>query len=154
MDARNLSDYYKDATYQELFKTVISNCALEHINMIEEVLKSIGVVLKESGYLIFTVPSDNLNNWVPSSAEKLERFNKRQQNINIYSFDKWEELLDKHGFEVENHWYLFNEREYKKVMFLDALLELLPRPIGILHYLLMKFLPNSVFRLNWRYLLK
>lgn len=40
------------------FTTVFSNCVLEHIPQIDDVLKEISRVLKIDGKLIFTVPSD------------------------------------------------------------------------------------------------
>jgi ubiquinone/menaquinone biosynthesis C-methylase UbiE len=64
-DARSL-DVYPDS----FFNTIISNCALEHIDGIELALKSSYRVLNKKGKLIMTVPSPNLNRWFPESIKR------------------------------------------------------------------------------------
>lgn len=54
MVANALNIPFKD----ESFTTVFSNCVLEHIPPIDDVLKEISRILKKDGKLIFTVPSD------------------------------------------------------------------------------------------------
>jgi SAM-dependent methyltransferase len=152
--ARRLKEVYKEVEFcdartlekypSNFFNTVISNCALEHVDGIELALESISRVLKKDGVLIFTVPSENLNKWFPGSKDKLFKFNKRQMHLNIYPIEDWEELLTKNSFEVEEYFYLFNEKQYRIAIFFDALPELLPKPIFALYYMMIKVLPKAI----------
>jgi len=162
--ARRFKDVYKEVEFcdartlekfpSNFFNTVISNCALEHVDGIELALESISRVLKKGGVLIFTVPSENLNKWFPGSKDKLFKYNKRQMHLNIYSIDDWKGLLTKNGFEVEEFFYLFNEKQYRIAIFFDALPELLPKPIFALYYIMIKLLPKSIKKIIFRIALK
>jgi len=147
-DARSL-DVYPDS----FFNTIISNCALEHIDGIELALKSSYRVLNKKGKLIMTVPSSNLNRWFPGSKEKLVKFNARQRHLNIYSIDEWRDLLNRIGFQIVEYYYIFDEKSYKVALFLDALPEMLSKFYVIYHYAL-KLTPKSIKRFLFRVLLK
>lgn len=124
-DARNLP--YPNS----YFKTIISNCALEHVNGICQALNSLNKVLCNEGILIMSVPSNNLNEWYPPKIilqklhlgkygeNLLKKYNKSQFHVNIYSLYEWKKKLELAGFEIIRHFYLFNENEYKLVILLD-----------------------------------
>jgi SAM-dependent methyltransferase len=147
-DARSL-DVYPD----NFFNTIISNCALEHIDGIELALKSSCRVLNKKGKLIMTVPSPNLNLWFPGSKEKLVKYNERQRHLNIYSIDEWRDLLNRIGFQIVEYYYIFDEKSYKVAIFLDALPEMLSKFYVIYHFIL-KLTPKSIKRCLFRILLK
>jgi ubiquinone/menaquinone biosynthesis C-methylase UbiE len=108
-DARSL-----DVCPDSFFNTIISNCALEHIDGIELALKSSCRVLNKKGKLIMTVPSPNLNRWFPGSKKKLVKYNARQRNLNIYSIGEWCNLLNHIGFQIVEYYYIFfDEKSYK-----------------------------------------
>ena len=95
-DARDLSLYPNS-----YFKTVLSNCALEHVDEINVVLLNIYRVLAEGGHLIMSVPSELLLTSFPPKKilvsigfEKwgdklLYEYNKKQTHKNICSYEKW-----------------------------------------------------------------
>jgi len=147
-DARNLNEFRSN-----FFNTVISNCALEHVDGIEDALKSVSRVLKDKGKLIMTVPSKNLDRWFPGSNEKLLRHSSRQMHINVFSLEEWKEMLEKSNFKIIESYYLFNETSYKTAIFWDALPELLG-PFFKLYYWATKFMPKQFKKLIFRYFLK
>lgn len=138
-DARTLDKYPS-----EFFNTIFANCALEHIDGIEQAIASISRVLKNGGSLIMTVPSENLNRWFPFGKSKLVKYNQRQRHVNIMSENAWRELLLRHSLIVERTYYLFNEKQYKIVILFDALPEILPKPIFRLYHLVLKITPKPV----------
>lgn len=157
-DARDLS-IFPPGYYQ----TVISNCALEHIEGVEDALSSIAKVLKPGGYLIMSVPSDKFDDWfipkimiqrlgLSSEGEKLlARYHRRQAHINIYSLEAWEGKLEKTGFKKEQHFYLLDEKACKLVTLLDYI----PHSIfNILYRCFCKLMPLTLKRLLGRKFLK
>ena len=147
-DARSL-DAYPD----NFFNTIISNCALEHIDGIELALKSSYRVLSKKGKLIMTVPSPNLNRWFPGNKEKLVKYNERQRHLNIYSIDEWCNLLNRIGFQIVEYYYIFDEKSYKVAIFLDALPEMLSK-FYIIYLITLKITPKNIKRFIFRVLLK
>jgi ubiquinone/menaquinone biosynthesis C-methylase UbiE len=147
-DARSLEAYPDN-----FFTTIISNCALEHIDGIESVLKACHRVLNKKGKLIMTVPSSNLNRWFPGSKEKLVKYNARQRHLNIYSIDEWSNLLNHIRFQIVEYYYIFDEKSYKVAIFLDSLPEILSKLYAIYHYTL-RITPKIVKKFLWRKLLK
>ena len=112
---------YKDVTVtsasdmpfeNEAFATVFSNCVLEHIPQIDDVLKEVSRVLKKGGRLIFTVPSDLFSEHLFYNSlfkriglSKLGDFYSRKLNsvfrhYNLYNPSKWEEKLKDAGLKL------------------------------------------------------
>ncbi len=157
-DVRDLS-VYPDAYFQ----TIISNCALEHVDGIDRTLTNITRVLKTGGHLIMSVPSNNLNDWyLPKIIfEKfglhkfgkhiLEKYNKRQVIINLYSLNMWLEKLNGAGFKIVKHFFLFNERYYKVATFLDSFGGYF---LGKFHLIFRMITPVTFYKFLWRKMLK
>lgn len=148
---------YLNEIQSESFETVISNCALEHVQGIENAISSINRILKQGGHLIMSVPSDMIYRWFPSfwnRDKKIRIYNKRQNHINIMSIHEWIELLSNGGFEVEEYFYLFSKEQYTRVIFFDALPEILPKPLFLFYELVLRVLPSKVTKFLWRKILK
>ncbi|HEV2352772.1 MAG TPA: class I SAM-dependent methyltransferase [Puia sp.] len=94
------------------FKTVISNCVLEHIPDIDGALKEIHRVLKSKGRLMITVPSECYTN--DSYFRRLlsaigfsglgkwyvDNLNKTFKHFHVDDRKTWEKRLKKAGFKV------------------------------------------------------
>ncbi len=118
--AQNNKVYKKMVTYDgtimpfthNSFKTVVSNCVLEHVPNIEQSVSEIYRVLRKDGYFLTSVMTDNWSSMMlgsnlfgPSYARWL---NKRQEHYSLYSPSKWKRLFLKQGFIVEKEiGYLF-----------------------------------------------
>jgi SAM-dependent methyltransferase len=158
-DSRDLLSLFQESYFQ----TVISNCTLEHIDGIDRALNNIAVILKRGGYLIFTVPSDNLNDFyfaklilrkiglTKCGQRMLEKYNRQQNHINIYSFGVWEKKLKSVGFEVKKHFFLFNKIEYSIITFLDSFGGFYPFKIS---WFFRKITPRFFRKFLWRLFLK
>lgn len=110
-----------------------------------------------------SVPSDNLNNWYMPKIifEKmrlhkygkylLEKYNKRQTHLNLYSLSCWKIKFKKAGLKIVKSFYLFNEKHYKIATVLDSL----GGPILSKVYLVFRMIIPLTFRkLLWRRILK
>lgn len=92
------------------FGTVFSNCALEHMDELAQVLAGIRRVLKPGGNLIFTVPSkkfldvvknDPITNRVALNNDfTLSDYNKFHHHINIFDRIQWKGILESMGFKL------------------------------------------------------
>jgi SAM-dependent methyltransferase len=97
----------------EHFLTVFSNCSLEHMNRLEEVLNELRRVLKNRGKFIFTVPSSGFPEAVKNdrilgsaglnSKDVLDEYNRMHNHVNIFDSGRWTGTLEKAGFEVLGH---------------------------------------------------
>jgi len=157
-DIRNLSGY-PDA----YFETAISNCALEHVDGIHRALANVGRVLRNGGYLVMSVPADNFNSWYLPKVicEKLGfgnygrtllgKYNKRQSIFNIYPVSIWKQKLEDAGFRIEKHFFLYSQKEYMLVTFLDSLGGSF---LGKLHSIFRKLTPTVLRKVMWRKVLK
>lgn len=95
------------------FKTVISNCVLEHIQNIDEALSEIHRVLKPKGRLMITVPSEyyNSDSYFRGLLEKwglhklgeiyINRLNKTFKHYHIDDSVTWKKRLKKAGLKME-----------------------------------------------------
>jgi len=146
LDVINL-DQYPD----NMFNTVISNCALEHVKGLEFTIKEVARVLKKNGTMIISVPSNNLNMYYPGTKEKLALYNKRQAHFNIFSLEDWRIILKQ--FSILYHYYLFNREQYKLCITLDSLPELLGT-FYMIYHLITKFVPRNILKCIWRKKLK
>lgn len=105
-----------------IFSTVISNCVLEHIPDVEQVLASVATALADGGKIYFTVPSEFLNDYLIMAnlfkkmrlraLEQIckKRRNRKLQHINMYNLDKWSRVLEKAGLDVVTHHYYLPKR--------------------------------------------
>ena len=130
-DVRDLS-VYPDA----YFRTILSNCALEHVDGISDVLSEVGRVLQKDGSLVMTVPGKLLLDAFPPKKlfhsigirrlgqRLLAKYNEKQAHRNVLSLNQWEELLNNAGLKIFYHFYLFDEGSYRVVMLCDWLLTL------------------------------
>lgn len=157
-DVRDLSPYS-----DESFDTVISNCALEHVDGIDKALGEVSRVLKKGGHLIMTVPSENLNYWyypkiffnkigLKTYGMKLfNSYNNRQAHLNILAEDLWKNKLGHKNLNIIKRFYFFNENEYKFATFLDSLGGHILRRIN---FIFIKTTPLIIRKFFWRNLLK
>ena len=86
------------------FKTVISNCVLEHIPKLNQSLKEIHRVLKKNGYFLTTVMTDKWCEFMLGKKFFGDRYvsfmNKKQKHYNLLSLSSWEKVFEKNGFSV------------------------------------------------------
>jgi ubiquinone/menaquinone biosynthesis C-methylase UbiE len=158
-DVRDLY-VYPDA----YFRTIISNCALEHVDGINNALSEISRVLQKDGTLVMTVPSDLLMDAFPPKKffhsiglkkfgqRLLDKYNEKQAHRNILSLNQWTEQLNKAGLKVVYHCYLFDESSYKTVLMWDWLLSL--HFFSIIHKIFRLLLPPRARESFWRKKLK
>ncbi|MDH7476279.1 MAG: class I SAM-dependent methyltransferase [Microgenomates group bacterium] len=87
------------------FKTVISNCVLEHIPKIDFSLKEIYRIIKPNGYFLTTVMTDNWEKYMFGKKilgkKYLEWLRKKQEHFNLLSFNQWSNKFKKIGFKIE-----------------------------------------------------
>ncbi len=100
---------YRDGS----FRSVISNCVLEHIPDLASALREIARVLASSGTFVFSVPSQHFPEFLLGS-HLLKRlglsdagaaygrwFNRISRHYHCYSAETWRELLHRAALEVE-----------------------------------------------------
>lgn len=78
------------------FRSVISNCVLEHLPDLNLSLKEIFRVLKPGGYFITTVMTEKWEDYI--FAKNLMK--NMQQHLNLFSFKKWRRTFQKTGFKI------------------------------------------------------
>lgn len=99
---------YPDST----FRTVLSNCVIEHVENLNQVLGEVARVLKGGGKFVFTVPSDMFGNHLllPFICRALrltalaDRFvlqaNRRLRHYHILSPQEWQQRLHDAGLRL------------------------------------------------------
>ena len=97
------------------FNTVFSNCAMEHMDQIDFVVKDVWRILRPGGFFLFSVVTDNFLAWAPlpkflatmgaaEQSKALEDEYVHYHNlVNPFSVEKWSELLSKNGFQIKAH---------------------------------------------------
>jgi SAM-dependent methyltransferase len=102
------------------FKTVFSNCVMEHVPPIQEGLNEISRVMASGGRFMFTVPSEYYSRsffgdqvlralGLPGLGKKYVDFvNKTFKHFNLDSHEVWEERLRKAGLMFESYEYLIS----------------------------------------------
>ncbi len=146
------------------FSSILSNCALEHVEEISIALLEVGRVLTKGGHLIMTVPSELLLDCFPPKkflesigirrwGEKLlDEYNKKQAHRNILTSNQWEKLLNEAGLKILHHFCLFDRSGYKIAMLCDWLLTL--RVYNFANRFLRLIFPCWARKAIWRSLLK
>lgn len=114
------------------FRTVVSNCVLEHVRDIDGALREIARVLQPGGRLYFSVPSPRFNDWyclrvafreagLDRAAERcLERFNEIQEHRNIMGREAWEGKLEASGMRLVSANEYLPRRAYRYFSILDT----------------------------------
>lgn len=92
------------------FNTVFSNCALEHMDGLKDVLKEVYRVLKKNGKFIFTVPTKCfltvltkdkiLEKAGLNTKGAINRYNEVHHHITIMDIEEWESILTTTGFRL------------------------------------------------------
>ena len=151
---------YKDNS----FNSILSNCALEHVEEINIALSEVGRVLAKGGYLMMTMPSKLLLDGFPPKkffksigmdkfGEKLlYEFNRAQAHRNIFDSTQWEKLLNEAGLKILHQLYLFDRSGYKIAMLWDRLLTLCAFKVANRFFGLIS--PCWLRKTIWRSLLK
>lgn len=103
-----LASASKNPYPDSFFATVFSNCAIEHMDGLNDVLKEVIRVLKEGGKLIITVPSSNflqalkvdkvLETVGLNSNDSIFEYNRFHHHVNIFSLEEWKGILERVGF--------------------------------------------------------
>jgi len=97
---------------KDSFNLIFSNCVIEHIPDINQVLSETARVLKKNGLFIFTVPSENFGDFLFFSrifnqiklsflAQIYQKLRNKQLNhFHCYSQDKWRHKLQQKGLKL------------------------------------------------------
>ena len=108
----------------EVVDLVFSNSVLEHIKEIDKVLKEVKRVLKPGGWLIATMPSDKLGEYLGWGGWYAWWFNRKYHHYHLYNLNKWEELLRKAGLKLEKSYYYLDKQtiqQWHKLLWLNKL---------------------------------
>jgi ubiquinone/menaquinone biosynthesis C-methylase UbiE len=119
-----LADANKIALQDGVADLVFSNSVLEHIKDIDKVLKEIKRVLRRGGWLIATVPSDKLGEYLGWGSWYAWWFNQKYQHYHLYSKEKWKELLQGVGMELVDSYYYLDRpiiKQWHKLLWLNKL---------------------------------
>ncbi len=97
------------------FSTVISNCAVEHMDGLSDVLKEVRRALKDHGKFIFTVPirrffemvkqDETLKDLGLNRDEHIDAYNAFHHHVNIHDLGEWKSILEAAGFNLINYEY-------------------------------------------------
>jgi SAM-dependent methyltransferase len=99
-DAKKLP--FKDST----FRTVYSNCAMEHMDDLDSVLKEIGRVLMPRGVLMALVPSHKFLKPIGKLGKFFgpgvwDSYNRLHNHVNLLSPEQWHRRMRVHGFVIQ-----------------------------------------------------
>ena len=109
LDAKRRKVYKKLRTFggkkfpfrDRRFKTVVSNCVLEHVEHLDENLSEINRVLKKDGLFAVSVMTDKWDEYSLGSKifgrKYREWFRRKQVHINLLTKKQWDEKFVKHG---------------------------------------------------------
>ncbi|MGB9883270.1 MAG: class I SAM-dependent methyltransferase [Microgenomates group bacterium] len=96
------------------FKTVISNCVLEHIPNLDLSLKEIYKILKPNGHFLTTVMTNNWEKYLFGKKifgkKYLDWFRKKQEHFNLLSLNQWSNKFKKTGFKIEKVYGYIDEK--------------------------------------------
>ncbi len=129
IDDKAVNEAAKSGCYKELlianasqtpfpdafFGTVFSNCAIEHMDGLSNVLKEVRRVLKDSGKFIFTVPSRNFLQVLKNDEilkgiglnrdDSIAKYNEFHHHVNMYDLKEWKEILEAARFKLLDYEY-------------------------------------------------
>lgn len=92
---------YKD----NFFQTVVSNCVLEHVGELPELLKEVNRVLSSGGFFLASVMCDKWEEYLWGTkvigAKYKNYMRKKQDHRNLYSLHEWETAFRTSGFQIE-----------------------------------------------------
>lgn len=87
------------------FSTVVSNCVLEHVGNLENLLKEIGRVLAPGGYFLTTVMTEKWEEYLFGRKIFGKKYafwmRKKQEHKNLLSPEDWRKVILKSGFKIE-----------------------------------------------------
>ncbi len=117
-DARSLP--YADGS----FRTVFSNCVLEHVEDEPGVLAEISRVLAHGGNFVFTVPSERFCNYVlqfrsqngdslEDANRYLDNLNARLQHLHYHSPEDWQKRLEPVGLSIDSTRYYLQPEAHR-----------------------------------------
>jgi len=97
------------------FGTVFANCALEHMDKIDQVISEVRRVLKRDGKFIFTVPTRQflyviekdkvIKGFGLNSKESIARYNEIHHHVNILDYEEWKKKIENRGFKILKYGY-------------------------------------------------
>ena len=131
------------------FGSVFSNCVIEHILDIDNVLKEVSRVLKDNGVFLFTVPSHKFGDFLFFSKvfknlglKRLAQWYGKKRNTQLnhfhcYDHNRWKQMFKEKGLELIEYRYYMTEEETFVWDFLAAVVFVL-RSIWPLRYLIPK----------------
>jgi SAM-dependent methyltransferase len=138
----------------EIFASAFANCALEHMDHLDEVLAAIRRCLRPQGIFLLSVVTDKFLDWrmlsplieqigEPERARALqEAYQSYHHLVNPFAPDVWIERLERAGFEVLGHTPIMPEATSRVFLLLDHLwhVEESGGKLGIvMHHYLKKF---------------
>jgi SAM-dependent methyltransferase len=101
--------------HDSFFMTVFSNCALEHMDSLDDIFYEVRRVLKHNGKFIFTVPTEQFFKEVRSdkilqelglnNEESIRKYNEFHHHVNIFDIPSWIKELEASGFNCLKYEY-------------------------------------------------
>lgn len=99
----------------EFFNAAFSNCAIEHMDCLESVLKETARALKTGGVFVFTAPTpaffkaieqdEVLRKLGLNTQAVIDEYNSFHRHVNILGLEDWRNNLQAAGFTVASHQY-------------------------------------------------
>ena len=117
LDALSVADARALPYPDSAFNSVLANCALEHIQDVEQVIAEVARVLKAFGIFAFTVPSEHFNDFLllplfyqflglhSRARRHIQWYNALQQHYHLDPLPRWQARLNGAGFGVILHRY-------------------------------------------------
>jgi len=103
------------------FRTVLSNCVLEHIPAIGAALDEIGRVLAPGGAAVISVPGEMADRW-GGERRGFARYRGRVDHRNVWSPDQWKREMERRGLRPATVAPYMSRAEYDRFLDLDMLL--------------------------------
>ena len=136
------------------FNSAFANCALEHMEELPQVLRSIGRCLRPESPFLFSVVTDKFVEWslLPLLLEKTgasksakifqSEFENYHHLVSPLTPGKWVECVQENGFEVVDYWPIVPELTSRFFLIIDQLWHL-PTNKGEFGELIHKYLHDS-----------
>lgn len=102
------------------FKTIFSNCVVEHITDPDDLVREISRVLSEKGEFVFTTWTPDFEKYSLINKDWYKRWkNKRLKHFSIKSIQQWGTILKKNRLQMIETKYYLNSRKIKMLDFLE-----------------------------------